>query len=127
VDELLRYDPPPVPGVFRHVTREVELGGVTIPKDALVIVSLAAANRDHAHFTDPDKLDIMRHSNPHVAFGNGAHYCLGARLARLEGCIAIGGLLRRFPSLRLAVPAEEIEWRPLNFLQRLKALPVLLH
>jgi cytochrome P450 len=127
IDELLRYDPPPVPGVFRYATADVEIDGTTIPRGSLVIVSLAAANRDDGHFTDPAKLDLFRGDNPHLAFGGGIHYCLGARLAKMEGVIAIGGLLRRFPNLRLAVPAEDIRRRPLNFLQRLRELPVVLH
>jgi cytochrome P450 len=127
IDELLRYDPPPIPGVFRYATQDTDIEGTTIPKGSLVIASIAAANRDATRFTDADTLDVSRESNPHVAFGGGIHYCLGARLARLEGVIAIGGLMRRFPDLRLAVPAEEIRHRPLNFLQRLRELPVLLH
>lgn len=127
IDELLRYDPPPIPGVFRYATRDTEIEGTVIPKGSLVIVCLAAANRDASRFTDPHSLNVLRQSNPHVAFGGGIHYCLGARLARIEGIIAIGGLLRKFPEIRLAVPAEQIRHRPLNFLQRLDELPVLLH
>lgn len=127
IDELLRFDPPPVPGVFRYATEDVEIDGTTIPKGALVILCLASANRDATQFDDPNKLDIFRQDNPHLAFGNGVHYCLGARLAKVEGVIAIGGLLRRFPNLRLAIPADQVRWRPLNFLQRLAELPVLLH
>jgi 6-deoxyerythronolide B hydroxylase len=127
VDELLRYDPAPVPGVFRYATTDTEIDGTVIPEGSLVIASLAAANRDSCRFADPDSLNVTRESNPHFAFGGGIHYCLGARLARAEGLIAIGGLLRRFPEIRLAVPAEEIRHRPLNFLQRLRELPVLLH
>ncbi len=124
VDELLRFDPPPVPGVFRHATQDVEIDGVTIPKGALVILCLASANRDEARFSAPEQLDVHRSENPHVAFGGGVHYCLGARLARLEGEIGIGSLIRRFPDLRLAVPSEDIRRKPLNFLQRLDGLPV---
>ncbi|GGO92072.1 cytochrome P450 family protein [Wenjunlia tyrosinilytica] len=124
IDELLRFDPPPIPGVFRYATEDVEVDGVTVPKGSLVILCLASANRDSTKFEDPDRLDILRRQNPHLAFGNGIHYCLGARLARLEGTIALGGLLRRFPDIGLAVPPEEIRWRPLHFLQRLDRLPV---
>jgi 6-deoxyerythronolide B hydroxylase len=124
IDELLRFDPPPIPGVFRYATEDIEVDGVTVPKGSLVILCLASANRDSTKFEDPDRLDILRRQNPHLAFGNGIHYCLGARLARLEGTIALGGLLRRFPDIGLAVPPEEIRWRPLHFLQRLDRLPV---
>ncbi len=126
IDEFLRFDPPPIPGLFRYTTQDVEVEGTTIPRGALAILCLASANRDSARFAEPEKLDIYREGNSHLAFGDGIHYCLGARLARLEGVIAIGGLLRRFPNLRLAVPPEDITWRPLNFLQRLTALPVIL-
>lgn len=101
-----------------------EIDGVTIPKGALVILCLASANRDEAKFSAPEQLDVHRSENPHVAFGGGIHYCLGARLARLEGEIGIGSLIRRFPDLRLAVPSEDIRRKPLNFLQRLDGLPV---
>ncbi|MFL6073201.1 MAG: cytochrome P450 [Mycobacteriales bacterium] len=127
VEEMVRYEPPPVPGVFRHATEDVPVGGTVIPAGSLVILSLAAANRDAGHFPNPDAFDVLRQPNPHLSFGSGIHYCLGAKLARVEGEIAIGALLRRFPELRLAVPAERITRRPLNFLQRLDALPVLLH
>lgn len=127
LDELIRLEPPPVPGVFRHATEDVEIAGTTIPKGSLVILSLAAANRDPGYFAQPNELNIQRTSNPHLSFGSGIHYCLGARLARVEGEIAIGGLIRRFPDLRLAVPADSIARRPLNFLQRLSSLPVRLH
>jgi cytochrome P450 len=127
IDELVRLEPPPVPGVFRHATEDIEVGGTTIPKDSLVILSMAAANRDPVRFSNPDSLDVSRPENPHLSFGSGIHYCLGARLANVEGTIAIGGLLRRFPKLRLAIPPEQVSRRPLNFLQRLNELPVLLH
>ncbi|MEV0222091.1 cytochrome P450 [Streptomyces sp. NPDC050704] len=126
VDELLRFDPPPVPGVFRHATEDVTVDGTVIPKGSLVILCLASANRDTTKFECPERLDVTRAENPHMAFGGGVHYCLGARLARLEGEVAIGSLIRRFPKLRLAVPAEQIQHRSLNFLQRLDSLPVVL-
>jgi cytochrome P450 len=75
-----------------------------------VIISLAAANRDSRHYEGPDELDITRTESRHLAFGHGIHHCLGAPLARMEGQLAIGELLRRFPTLRLAVPVEELHW-----------------
>jgi cytochrome P450 len=125
IDELLRFDPPPVPGVFRYATQDVAVGGTVIPAGALVILSVAAANRDPDRFPEPDQLDVTRPEIEHMAFGRGIHYCLGARLARLEGEIAIGSLFQRFPALRLAIPFEEVRWKPLNFLRGLRELPVL--
>lgn len=127
IDELLRFDPPPVPGVFRFATEDVDVGGTTIPKGSLVILSLAAANRDPQRFSNPESLDVTRQEIEHVAFGHGIHYCLGARLARLEGEIALGSLFGRFPAITLAIPFEDVRWKPLNFLRGLTALPVLLH
>jgi cytochrome P450 len=106
VEELLRYDPPLAEGVSRTATTDVVIGGVTIPRSAQVTISLGAANRDPSRYPDPDVLQLGR--DPHVTFGHGIHYCLGARLARIEGEIAFATLLRRFPELVLAA---EPEWR----------------
>ncbi|MFG3510848.1 cytochrome P450 [Streptomyces sp. NPDC047821] len=125
VDELLRYDGPTNPGVARYATEDVPLGGVVIPRGALVLLSVAAANRDAGRFERADELDITRDAAAHLGFGRGIHYCLGARLARLEGEIAIGSLLRRFPDIRLAVPADRVEWR-LGMVRGLVSLPVAL-
>jgi cytochrome P450 PksS len=86
--------------------------------------ALASANRDERQFADPDKLDITREPKKHLAFGLGAHYCLGAPLARLEGQIAINTLLRRTAQLRLAVAPEALRWRRGLVLRGLQALPV---
>jgi cytochrome P450 len=106
VDEFLRHDGPLALGVSRVAATDVVIGGVTIPRSSQVTVSLGAANRDPSRYPDPDVLQLGR--NPHVAFGHGIHYCVGARLARIEGEIAFGTLLRRFPELALAA---EPEWR----------------
>jgi 6-deoxyerythronolide B hydroxylase len=127
VDEMLRFEPPPVPGVFRHATEDIEIAGNVIPKGSLVILCLAAANREGQRFSCPDTFDVSRNDPAHLSFGAGIHYCLGARLGRLEGVAAIGALLRRFPDLTLAIPSEEVRRRPLNFLQRLSEVPVVLH
>ncbi|MEW2587343.1 cytochrome P450 family protein [Streptomyces virginiae] len=112
VEEFLRYDGPVSPGIARFAREDVEIAGVTVPRGATVLIASAIADRDPARFPDPDRLDITRPDNAHLAFGHGVHYCLGAPLARLEGLIAIGTALRRLPGLALAVPPHEIRWRP---------------
>jgi cytochrome P450 len=87
-----------------------------------VFALLAAANRDSDCFPDPDRLDLGRANNRHLSFGNGPHFCLGAPLARLEGEVAIGALVRRLPALRL--DTETIEWRSKPALRGLERLPV---
>ncbi len=121
VEELLRYDSP-VQRTGRVTTVAVEIGGRKIEAGALVVAAIGAANRDPKHFPDPDRLDITRRDNHHVAFGFGIHFCLGAPLARLEGQIAISTLLRRMPALQLATTTNE--WRDSSTLRGLKALPV---
>jgi cytochrome P450 len=123
VEEFLRYDGPVNPGVIRFPTEDVRIGGVTIPRGATVLIATAIADRDPAHFTDPDRLDVTRTENAHLAFGHGIHYCLGAPLARLEGEIAIGTVLRRLPNLALAVPYGDLRWQVAS-LRGLKELPV---
>jgi len=121
VEELLRFDGP-VQRTGRMTTAEVEIGGKHIPKDSVVVSVIGAANRDPKQFADPDRLDVSRKDNRHIAFGFGIHFCLGAPLARLEGQIALGTLLRRMPKLALVsiVP----EWRESSTLRGLKSLPV---
>jgi cytochrome P450 len=123
IEELLRYDGP-VQRVGRIAVADTEIGGVPIPAGALVMSLPGAANRDPAHFAEPDRLDVTRHEPRHLAFGSGIHYCLGAPLARLEAQAAIGTLLRRFPALTLAV--ERPVWRPSSTLRGLESLPVAL-
>ena len=110
VEELLRYDAPVPHSTFRYALAPVDIGDVTIPAGAQVIISLAAANRDSGQYADPDELVLERAESRHLAFGHGIHHCLGAPLARIEGQLAIGSLLRRFPALRLAVPVDELHW-----------------
>ncbi|WP_031227257.1 cytochrome P450 family protein [Streptomyces roseochromogenus] len=112
IEEFLRYDGPVSPGIARFAREDVEIAGVTVPRGATVLVASAIADRDPARFPDPDRLDITRRDNGHLAFGHGIRYCLGAPLARLEGQIAIGTVLRRLPDLALAVPPAELRWRP---------------
>jgi cytochrome P450 len=110
LEELLRYDAPVPHSTFRYAVEPMDLGGVTIPSGAQVIISLAAAGRDPSRYSDPEVLDLGRAESRHLAFGHGIHHCLGAPLARLEGQLALGTLLQRFPRLRLAVPADELHW-----------------
>ncbi|MEV0415552.1 cytochrome P450 [Streptomyces sp. NPDC050448] len=123
IEEFLRYDGPVSPGIARFAREDVEIAGVTIPRGATVLIGSAIADRDPARFPDPDRLDITRQDNAHLAFGHGIHYCLGAPLARLEGQIAIDSALRRLPGLALAVPPDEIRWRP-GGLRGPESLPV---
>ncbi len=121
VEELLRYESP-----SQHTARlapdDVTLGGKSIRKRQAVIAVMAAANRDPERFPDPDRLDLERRDNRHLAFGWAAHFCFGAPLARMEGQIAFSTLLRRLPGIRLRNTA--LEWRENLGLRGLKALPV---
>jgi cytochrome P450 len=102
VEEVLRLESP-AQGLFRTTTREVELGGVTLPKGARLMVHFGSANRDRAEFADPDEFEPSRSElGRHLAFGKGIHFCIGAPLARLELRIALPLLLQRLPNLRLA-------------------------
>jgi cytochrome P450 len=124
VEELLRFCAPVATSTLRYAAEDVTLGGAVIPKGDMVFVVIAAANRDPARFPSPDALDLTRADNKHLAFGHGIHYCLGAPLARLEGEIALGTLLRRMPELRLGVAPEALTWRPNFALRGLVKLPV---
>jgi cytochrome P450 len=123
IEEFLRYDGPVNPGIARFATEDVEIGGVTIPRGATVLVATAIADRDPAQFPSPHRLDVTRVDNAHLAFGHGIHFCLGAPLARLEGQIAIGTVLRRLSDLALAVPFGELQWQVAS-LRGPKHLPV---
>lgn len=103
IEELLRLDPP-VQITQRFPGEDVELGGHAVPAGSLVILGLAAANRDPAVFADPHRINVARDPNPHLAFGAGAHHCVGAALARMEARIALPALLRALPDARVARP-----------------------
>ena len=124
VEELLRHVNPVNNATARFAAEPVQIGGVLIGRGDLVLVTLSSANRDPSRFGDPDRLDLGRDSSGHLAFGHGIHYCLGAPLARLEAEIAFSHLLARFGSMRLAVPAESLCWRPSTLIHGLESLPV---
>jgi cytochrome P450 len=124
VEELLRYAGPLETATERFTREDVAVAGVTIPRGALVYAALASANRDGRQFPDPDRLDLAREPNRHLAFGLGPHFCPGAPLARLEGQVAIGALLRRAADVRLGVAPAALRWRRGLVLRGLKSFPV---
>jgi cytochrome P450 len=125
IEELLRFDGPVERASQRIALEDMEIAGTKIPKGAWVHVSIGAADRDPAAFADPDALDLTRTEGRHMAFGHGPHYCLGAPLARLEGQVAIGTLLARFPGLALATARDQLAWKRTGSIVRgLAALPV---
>jgi cytochrome P450 len=124
VEELLRFTNPVNHVIARFATEDLPIGDVVIPAGDRVLIATSSADRDPAQFRDPDRLDIGRDSGSHVAFGHGIHYCLGAPLARMEAEVALGALLTRFPALSLAVPPEELRWRPVSLMNGLESLPV---
>ncbi|GAA4291830.1 cytochrome P450 [Streptomyces venetus] len=124
VEELLRYANPLNHATERFTLEPVTIGGTVIPAKEWVMLATASANRDPSRFRDADRLDVGRDTSGHVGFGHGIHYCLGAPLARLEGEIAFGMLLSRFPELALAVPESSLRWRPSSLVHGLEVLPV---
>ncbi|MDO3647418.1 cytochrome P450 [Nocardia mangyaensis] len=123
VEELMRYLS--IADIFyRYATEDIELCGETIPTGSTVVVSLLAANRDPLRFADPDDLDVRRTVRGHVSFGHGVHQCLGQQLARIEMRAGFAGLLRRFPTLALAVPANEVPLRSDMNIYGVHELPV---
>jgi cytochrome P450 len=121
IEEMLRFDSP-VQGTMRAALEPVAFGGVTLGKGALVICGIGAANRDPEVFAEPDRFDVARRDNRHLSFGFGAHFCLGAPLARLEGEIAFRALLESFPKLELS--GAPITHRPNPILRGLQSLEV---
>ncbi len=124
VEEMLRYVRVTKAIMERVATEDVELGGVAVPAGSTVIPLQYSANRDEALTADPDRFDITRKPVPHMAFGTGIHFCIGAPLARLELRAAFEGLLRRLPDLRPAVDTSEIEWKQGLLIRAPVALPV---
>jgi nocardicin N-oxygenase len=124
VDELLRYNPVGDGGPLRVTLRDVEIAGTFVPRNSAVIASICSADRDESVFPDPDRFDASRDGRPHLAFGQGPHYCLGAPLARAELRTALSALARRLPGLRLAVPVDELRMHSGLLVNRLVELPV---
>jgi cytochrome P450 len=108
----------------RIASHDIEVGGCPIHATQSMSLSLRAANRDPEVFEHPDRFDITRKKSPHVAFGGGAHICIGAPLARLEAQVALARLFTRFPNLRLADPSAAPVWRTLPFFRGLEHLEV---
>ncbi|MFL6123157.1 cytochrome P450 [Actinophytocola sp.] len=123
VEELMRYLSV-VDILYRYATEDIEVGGATIPAGSTVVVSMLAANHDPRRFDNPDTLDPHRKARGHLSFGHGIHQCLGQQLARIEMRAGFGGLLRRFPTLELAIPAGEVRLRTDMNIYGVHELPV---
>jgi cytochrome P450 len=121
IEEGLRYHSP-VQALFRQTTQAVEIAGTTIPANATVMPLLASANRDVRKFPDPERFDLTRNADGHVALGHGVHFCLGAPLARLEAKVALEALLQQLPPLRAA--AQPVTWIDSFFVRGPKRLPL---
>ncbi len=123
VEEMLRWVSP-IKNMARTATRDVELAGASIRAGQEVLLLYPSANRDEAVFEQADTFDIARQPNPHIAFGFGAHFCLGNQLARLELRVMVERVLARMPDLRLATDRAALPRRPANFISGLEAMPV---
>jgi cytochrome P450 len=126
IEEFFRVESPVPVANLRAAVDPLEIGGTRIMPGDIVAISLQSANRDESQFPRASEFDPTRTGGRHLGLGHGIHYCLGAPLARLEGELAIGALLRRFPTLRLAVPLAELTWSQAMFVHRLDTLPLLL-
>jgi len=123
VDEMLRYESS-VNIIGRHAVAPYAIGDTVVPAGDVIFFMTGAANRDPAVFAEPDRFDIARSPNPHLAFGAGIHYCVGASLARMEAEVAFGELLRQRPELALAESNVSPAWRKLINLRGLETLPL---
>lgn len=128
IEEILRYEGSAAWASLRIAAQDLQLGGVAIPKGSFVHLSLSSAGHDPEAYDDPERFDVTRSPNRHLSFGHGTHFCIGAPLARLQGELAFGTLLRRLPRFELAVAAEDVAWIADSSLSRgLEALPLRLH
>jgi cytochrome P450 PksS len=124
VEEMLRYYSPLKTSTSRFALQDIEFGGQLIPAEEMVVASLLSTGRDAEQFPEPDRFDINRTHNRHIAFGFGIHFCIGAPLARLEASVAIPILLERLPKLRFAVEPSELRWRSGILIHGLEKLPL---
>jgi cytochrome P450 len=124
VAEFLRFITPVQFTKPRYVRRDVELGGVRLRRGDKIVAMLAAANMDPAANLNPERLDLQRKPNRHIAFGTGVHFCLGHQLARMEARCALKSLFGRWPQLALAVDEKEIRWRERPGFKAIERLPV---
>lgn len=122
IDEVLRFNSP-VQAMFRVTHEDVEIAGTVIPSNSPVVAWIGSANHDGAQFPDPERFDILRTPNRHLAFGQGIHYCLGAPLARLETKAALRGLLEHIPAFQL-MPDARLERQPSLIIFGVKSLPI---
>jgi cytochrome P450 len=123
VEEFLRLDSPVQTGTERFATEDMRIGDTLVHRGDMLLVSLAAANRDPARFAEPDTFQLGR-STGHVAFGHGVHHCLGAQLARMEAEVAVTTMLMRVSHISLAIGDSELEWRPGLLMYGVRHLPV---
>jgi cytochrome P450 len=124
VEEFLRFVSPVQVSKPRFVRKDIELDGVRLKKGDRIMAMVAAANMDPDANPNPERLDLQRRANRHLAFGTGIHFCLGHQLARIEGICALRALLKRWPSLALSVELAQIRWRRRPGLRAIEKLPV---
>jgi cytochrome P450 len=124
VEELLRFVCPAQIPRSRHASRDLEFYGQKLRRGDIITPMLASANADPARFDDPERMDITRSPNPHLALGSGVHFCLGAQLARVEAQVVMERLFTRFPELSLAGPASALKYTGVTGMRALTALPV---
>jgi cytochrome P450 len=124
VEEFLRFISPVQFTKPRLVRKNIEVGGVQLKKGEKIMPMLAAANLDPQANTNPEKLDLARRPNRHIAFGTGIHFCLGHQLARIEAACALKALFGRWPNLELSVPESQIRWRERPGMRAIEHLPV---
>lgn len=131
VQELLRWCGPVLVSRVRYATTDIDAGWSTFRAGDPVMAALSAGNHDPRKFVDPDKFDIERKNErnreAHLSFGGGPHYCLGGMLARLEAEVALERIISRWPTLELALPAEQLKWQPVSGMRKLEHLPLRLH
>jgi cytochrome P450 len=124
IEEMIRYDAPVKQPWFRFTTEDVPIGDVVVPAGSVVVVNLAAANRDPDRYPDPDTFDIRRDASGQLGFSHGPHFCTGAPLARVEAEITFRTLLESCDNLKMMIDTSELEWRPSPSMRILNHLPV---